>query len=349
MKKLDIRPIIKAAKETVTNHEIKEVSGAYRRWLWQDEENSRKLGINEYGCADAANILYTINDFCCDEETRSARISALLSLQNEETGMFNEETHHTIHTTAHCAAALQLFDIKPRYPLSYLHKFMEKSMLYDFLDNEVDWNSPWDQSHKGAGIYAALVCSDEITEDFQKNYFDWFFENTDEVTGFWKKGYAEKAPLTSERYPNGRSAPGSLFSYMAGGFHYLFNHEYAKMPLRYPDKVIDSCIEIYEKQALPKKFGKQLNFIEADWVYCLNRASRQTAHRRDEVIKLLSEFAEKYINYLLSVDYKTHDEFNDLHMLFGGLCALAELQAALPGMIVSEKPLRLVLDRRPFI
>ena len=39
----------------------------------------------------------------------------------------------------------------------------------------------------------------------------------------------------------------------------------------------------------------------------------------------------------------------DLHMLFGSVCALAELQSALPGMIITEKPLRLVLDRRPFI
>jgi hypothetical protein len=35
--------------------------------------------------------------------------------------------------------------------------------------------------------------------------------------------------------------------------------------------------------------------------------------------------------------------------LFGAVCALAELQRALPGEIRSERPLRLVLDRRPFI
>ena len=46
---------------------------------------------------------------------------------------------------------------------------------------------------------------------------------------------------------------------------------------------------------------------------------------------------------------EVHDGFNDLHMLFGSVCALAELQLALPGIIVTEKPLKLVLDRRPFI
>ena len=348
MKKIDIRHIVAAARDTVNSHEL-DTKGAYCRWLWQDDKGYRELGINEYGCADAMNILYTINDFYCDEETRRARINALLSLQKKDSGMFVEATHHTIHTTAHCTAALQLFDAKPLYPLTALHEHMTKDALYKFLDEEVDWNNPWPQSHKGAGIYAALVNSDEITEDFQKNYFDWFYENADEKTGFWRSGYADKAPLADHSHPDGWDKPDALFAYMAGGFHYMFNHEYAKMPLRYPERVIDACIDMYKNGGLPKHFGKGINFIEVDWVYCINRASRQTAYRNDEVKALIYDFAVKYTDYLSSIDYKTHDGFNDLHMLFGSVCALAELQQALPGIIVTEKPLKLVLDRRPFI
>ena len=348
MKKLDIRNIIKAVKDTVQNHEL-EQRGAYCRWLNQDSKGTRNLGINEYGCADAMNILYTINDFYCDSETRKARIDALLSLQDPNTGMFVEATHHTIHTTAHCTAALQLFDVKPTYPLNALHPFMEKDALYEFLESEVDWNNPWPQSHKGAGIYAALVNADEVTEEFQNNYFEWFFNNSDKKTGFWRNGYADKAPLANHSHPDGNDMPDALFAYMAGGFHYMFNHEYAKIPLRYPEKIIDSCIDMYENDGLPVKFGRGINFIEVDWIYCINRASRQTTHKRDKVISLLYNFAEKFVDYLSAIDYKNDDAFNDLHMLFGTVCALAELQAALPGIIVTEKPLRLVLDRRPFI
>ena len=154
--------------------------------------------------------------------------------------------------------------------------------------------------------------------------------------------------MATVSYPDGRDKPDSLFAYMAGGFHYMFNHEYARMPLRYPQRVIDSCIEMY-KNGVRKTFGESVGFIEVDWVYCINRASRQTSYRNDEVRKLLWDFATKYVNYLLSIDYKTHEDFNDLHMLFGCSCALAELQEAFPGKIISEKPLRLVLNRRPFI
>ena len=48
-------------------------------------------------------------------------------------------------------------------------------------------------------------------------------------------------------------------------------------------------------------------------------------------------------------DENTSDEWNDLHMLFGAVCAVAELQIALPGELRSTYPLRQILDRRPFI
>ena len=68
-----------------------------------------------------------------------------------------------------------------------------------------------------------------------------------------------------------------------------------------------------------------------------------------EAKEALDEFARSYTGYLLSLDPETVEGLNDLHMLFGALCALAELQAALPGRLTARTPLKLVLDRRPFI
>ena len=95
--------------------------------------------------------------------------------------------------------------------------------------------------------------------------------------------------------------------------------------------------------------GIRISFSEIDWVYCLNRALRQSHHRSDEAFAALEAFAAEYLPFLLSLDTTKDDGLNDLHSLFGALCCVAELQAALPGTIRTEKPLRLVLDRRPFI
>ena len=98
-----------------------------------------------------------------------------------------------------------------------------------------------------------------------------------------------------------------------------------------------------------KNFARDVRFIEMDWIFCMNRASRQPAHRFDEVKEALWKFAQEFIAYLETVDARTDDQWNELHMLFGVTCALSELQLALPGKIVSTVPLKNVLDRRPFI
>ena len=84
-------------------------------------------------------------------------------------------------------------------------------------------------------------------------------------------------------------------------------------------------------------------------MYCLTRSLRQSGHRFEACRAALGGFAEDYASFLLSLDLDEHDGANDLHSLFGALCCLAELQQALPGTIRTERPLRLVLDRRPFI
>lgn len=332
---LDIENIIKKASDTVKTHRL-DNEGEYTRWLWQNDAGGRKLGINEYGCADAINILYTIGEFPDTCQSREAHIKALQGLQNRKTGLFVEETHHVIHTTAHCIAALELFDAKPLYPLYDLKKFATAEGLYGLFES-LDWEGdPWDASHQGAGIFAAMTLAGEVGMDWQDAYFDWLWENADPETGFWKKGLVKSGKVP-------------MFHHLAGTFHYMFNHEYAHRPYRFPERIIDTCIEMYDENNTVENFAHHMGFSEVDWVYCITRASRQCGYRYEDCKRVLVEFAKEFVEFLDSVDEKTHDGFNDLHALFGSMCCLAELQQALPGMIRTKKPLKLVLDRRPFI
>ena len=226
-----------------------------------------------------------------------------------------------------------------------LQKYANKEGLYKLLEN-LDWDArPWPESHQGAGIYASLKLTDAVGLEWERDYFKWLWENQDSETGFWKKGIIENA-----------TAP--LYHFMGGSFHYLFNMEYARQTLRYPEKMIDTCLALYQNQQIGDKggnsyqadqFGKYIGFLEIDWVYCLTRAGRQTTYRHDDIKCALRKFAGEYIDWLYSLDVVTHEGFNDLHMLFGTTCALAELQQELRGELETKKPLRLVLDRRPFI
>ena len=171
---MDVRELINRIRYTLKTHSLGR-TGEYSRWIWQDEKSTRDLGINEYGCADAANILYTICELPGKSAEREAWVKVLKSFQNPESGLFSEPTHHFIHTTAHCVAALELFDEKPDYPLTELLKYTDVNNLYSLLEG-LDWSKdPWSQSHRGAGIYAALVLAGHVDKAWENAYFSWLW------------------------------------------------------------------------------------------------------------------------------------------------------------------------------
>ena len=332
MKQINIDSLIEKIYECVSRHRLSE--GCYARYTFGE---GKDLGKNEYGCADAANILYSIGRFPSEPTERAEWVRNLQQMQDKETGLFNEKTHHPIHTTAHCSAALELFDAKPLYKTTALGEFTTKDGLYRLLEKEVEWNNnPWRESHKGAGILPCLTNTDMVGLEWKNWYFDWMWEHSDDKTGFFW-GIDEDSSCEP------------LYRHMAGGFHYLFNHEAERRPMRYPEKIIDSCLYLMQGLEEKPKFAHHCDFIDIDVVYCLTRAMRQSPHRFYEGKKALDEFADKYIDMMLNIDYETDKHFNDLHCLFGAVCCLCELQAALPGKIITSKPLKLVLDRRPFI
>lgn len=326
--------IVAKIERTVQAHRLSE--GAYSRYLWQDEAGSRKMGVNEYGCADAANILYTIGRFEGDADKRACWIRTMQAMQDPETGLFHEHTHHPFHTTAHVTAALELFDARPLHPLTAMLPYRDTALLDDFLEH-LDWeHKPWPQSHQGAGLFTALTITRSVDLEWQRHYFEWLDTRCDPQTGI---SYGAK---------HGQD---SLPHHLYGWFHYMFNHEYARRPMPYPERMIDSCIELYDHhfEELSPCFARTCGFCEIDWVYCLNRATRQTPHRFWEAKDRLRAMSRIFVEYLEAEDETKSEPFNDLHMLFGAVCALAELQQALPGEIETSVPLKLVLDRRPFI
>jgi len=335
METMNLQPIVDKIYANVQKRRL--APGSYARL--PDETRP-----NPYGCADAANILYTIGEFPRDPHERSEFVRILQSMQDPVTGLFTEDTSHPvyeklyihdpIHTTAHCMAALELFDASPLYPATALESYLEKEEFLRFME-EVDYRAkPWPGSHRPSGLFVALNMSGIDTTDFNERYFRWMWDNADPETGLWRIGCQDGTR--------------SLWEHMAGSFYYLFNHEYAHMPLRYPEKLIDSCIHMYLDTPW-EKFGETAGFIEIDWIYCMSRAMEQTPHRFYEARECLKDFTEKFVTNFLAADWDTDPGLNDLHILFGTVCAFAELQRTLRGKLPTKRPLRLVLDRRPVI
>lgn len=328
----NIDKIISYVLKTVDEH--KKAPGAYARWLLQDANGTHNLEPSEYGCADAANILYTLGFFPRDLEERAASVAVLRSFQKPD-GRFEEPTHHTLHTTAHCVAALELFDAAPDIPLRYhMENFGTIDKFVSFLEAG-DWGHDVWQSHKGAGPYAAMAICCDMPLEWHDAYFNFFTERVNKKTGVNIEGADDENK-------------NALF-HLASWFHMMFNFSYAHRAFPNAERCVDSMIDFICNKRGPR-FGKVMSFNEVDWIYLINRASMQTGYRREEAKEHMRNFAKDYIAYLEEdIENLYKEKFDDLHALFGMTCALAELQLALPGEIKSTVPLKNVLDRRPFI
>ncbi len=328
----DLRPFIDQVEIIVRQHALG-APGEYRRWLWQDQKEGRDLASSPYGCANAVNILYTIGRLPAEPEERAAFVSVLQSYQDPESGLFSYPGNYESHTTAFLAGALDLLDARPLYRAVGFEKYYSREALFAFLD-QIDWQeAPWLGAHLGAGIYGSMVMTDTADDVWEDYYFAWLDSNADPLTGLWKKGETRKAPL---------------FHYLAAAFHYVFNCEYARRAIPYPKELLNTCIQAYEDGECGD-FATSMGWSDIDYTYLLAHVQRRAGERYEETQSILRKIAEGLIGQLLAADVARSEQLNDLNTLFALVSALAVLQEALPGEIRTSKPLRLVLDKRPFV
>ena len=225
-------------------------------------------------------------------------------------------------------AALSLLNSIPEYSVRAMEQYADPMAV-------APWLSGVDSAHIGAGVFSVFFLEGSMTIPWQDAFFGFLDAASDPQYGISRKG-----DIASGRKP--------AWLFMGDWFHYLFCYYACRKPFPNGERLVDSCIDLYIHKQFPDSFGKGQRFLDIDWAFSLNRAAIQTGYRLEESRALLREFAYSYIQYL---EKSSLDEIQwaDLHLLFGAVCGLAELQLALPGELISTRPLRQVLDSRPFI
>lgn len=324
---------------TLKAHLVEDADGVYyERFLHADKQAGR---TDVYGTADAANLLYTVNGMPELEADKAAWVKELQSFQEQGSGMFRRLYHNELHSAAFAISALELFDGKPLYPLQQFAAYRSKEGLYELLE-QLDWvQQPWGESQKGSGVFASLVLAQEVDSAWETWYFDWLKEQADPATGLWRKG------CIVDGAGELRGAP--LFHHLAGSFHYLFNMAYRNQPIPYVEALVDTCIALFRSKQWEQP-KEQLSFFEIDWIYVLGCCLKQADYRRDEVLAVFRESAAPFLAYIEKLGEQSPAEpFEDLHSLCGAVSGLAVIQQLTPELVLTDRPLQLVLDRRPFI
>ncbi|MFX3639953.1 MAG: hypothetical protein ACE3L7_15060 [Candidatus Pristimantibacillus sp.] len=331
---VNISSFIRKIKLSLEAHQTGKV-GSYRRRL------SDPMAIDLYGTADAAIILYTLGELSEVGQEHQDWVDTLQGFQEETSGMFPGAGHHAIHGTAFVVSTLELLDAKPLYPITELQLLKQRDELISFMET-LNWqDQPWSESQKGAGIYASLVLSDSVNAEWEEWYFNWLWEQADPETGLWRKdAIMGEAAIV-------KGAP--LFHHLAGSFHYLFNMDYRKKRIRYPEKLVDTCLGLYGEGQLPLS-TESFSFYELDWLYSFLSVMNQTEYREKECKAMVKDISEQFLQFVARMAAGPDEEvYEDLHTLCGTVCALAIVQSVIPEQIESDRQLKKVLDRRPFI
>lgn len=287
-----------------------------------------------YGVADMACILYTLGALRPTEPERAEWLAAFQVFQNPDTGWLVEKspTHDPLHNTAFALAAMQLLDLVPLHPVKMGAAYADPRA---FL-NTLDWKTKvYTDSHKGAGVGAifALVPSLGTPEWFAK-----YFAACDEL-------FDVNNGLMGKEKPSGGDS-----DQIGGTFHYSFLYQNFNRHMPFPEARIDSVIRLQ----LPDGYWLATNhlWMTLDAIFLMTRTLRYCPHRFDDVQNVVRRVMGILMREVFSAEgrAKTFTGRLAVHSITAAISIAAEAQQFLGAQeIVTDRPLRLVLDRRPFI
>jgi hypothetical protein len=287
-----------------------------------------------YGVADMACILYTLSLLHPTEKERAEWAAAFQPYQNPDTGWLIEKspTHNPLHNTAFALAAMQLLDLTPQYAVKMGPEYAD---IRAFL-NTLNWRTAvYSDSHKGAGIGSIYALVPALGAP---------------------KWFAEYFAVCDSLFdPNnglmGKDKPREGDSDQVGGtFHYIFLYQHFNRRPPYPEQRIDTVLRLQQADG----YWTPTNhlWMTIDPMYLMTRTLRYCPHRFEDVRNAVRRVMGALMRDVYSVEGRKQSFIAPLaaHSVNAAISIAAEAQQFLGAQeVVTERPLRLVLDRRPFI
>ncbi|HEY3375919.1 MAG TPA: hypothetical protein VGL77_00360 [Armatimonadota bacterium] len=287
-----------------------------------------------YGVADMACVLYAMDALHPDAEEHASWRRELQALQDPESGylLAKPADHGRLHNTAFALAAMNLLAIAPLYPLRFADAYLTPAAQQAFLAS-LDWyTNVYAHSHDGAGLPAALTL---VPGTVPREWFTAYFALLDSYF------VAENGMMGLEK-----SAAGDC-DQIGGTFHYAFLYEHYHRRMPYPERRIDAILGLQ----LDSGEWHPLNpwWLTFDALYLLTRTVRFTPYRVDDVTRAARRVVAFCYERVMDAAFRNDPETTP-HKLTAITAIFAEAQHFFGyDEIITDRPLRLVLDKRPFI
>jgi hypothetical protein len=193
-------------------------------------------------------------------------------------GTYTDNFNHSkLHTNGMVIEALGVLGGRQPRPVRLYDSFEAPHSVGPWLET-IDWEHQWRASHLFWGGVHCFSMSSKATDVWLEAVFSWLNANLDETTGWWRKG----VPHADRHQPLG------------GSVHILPIYEHHDRPFPYPERVIDSVLELQLPSGnwLDQDDATPVTYLDLDALYAL-RYMRILAdsYRSDDIIRAVERYA----------------------------------------------------------
>jgi hypothetical protein len=251
-------------------------------------------------------------------------------------------THGRLHNTAFALAAMQLLGLTADHAMPFFEPLRAPEQAAAFLET-LDWKTRvYSGSHDGAGLASIVALVPSL---YDPRWFSAYFDRLDRFID------PRNGMMGVDKPAGGDS------DQIGGSFHYAFLYEFFHRPMPHAAARIDAVLGLQKADG----FWHPTNhyWMTLDAIYLLTRSHRRGAHRGEDIRTSVLRALEALYPRLLdpasrdAICFGVRDGRGEplgVHQLTAVLSLFAEAQNFLGSeAVLSEYPLRLVLDARPFI
>jgi hypothetical protein len=299
-----------------------------------------------YGVADAACILYTIDELDGAGEAGRAWLTALGAYQDPESGFFVAKTASLAkaHNAGFAIAAMNLFEPKlangilPEFRLAFAELIADTVEATRYADS-LDWRG--NTYEAGERLIGLASCFFNVTGVVEHKWFEWLVD------------YVERTKLDPANGMVGVDKPPQGDDDQIGGtFHFDFFWASLDRQLPYAPPRASALLGLQHASGLWDPNNPW--WLTFDAVYMLGRALPElSADLTDAAMAAIERAVDVLFERSADLVARTADfgeAWMGVHNLTGAISFFAYAQQVLGDeAVVTERPLQLVLDRRPYI
>lgn len=302
-------------------------------------DNTREL----YGIADMACILYTIDELHPTESERQEWLEGLQSFQDPGSGYLIALTASLskVHNTAFAIGAMNLFEEnlsngkRPEHRLRFARNFDAAESMERYVGS-LNWETNvYESGENSIGLASAFA---NVTDTVGPEWFAW-------LMNYFDTRFDPNNGMLGQDKPSGGDT-----DQIGGTFHFAFFWEYFGRQMPFSDQRVDAILGLQGPTEIWA--GDNPWWMPFDSIYMLSRVASYSDYRKEDIRNSVQRAVEVCYERAMDQACRETDFYYPelgVHTLTGAISLFAVAQQFLGDEIISPKPLRLVLDRRPYI